>query len=128
MGGCCVSSAADVPLTTDNICKELDGTDCMKRSGLGVWLNVPVHQRDKIERQHSTQANQTRAIIDHWLSVDPTPSWRRVVHSFEWSREHKAAERVKPYVEPLTGEYCMCDCMHYHCRDGTTSQVGQVSV
>ena len=70
MGGCCVSSAADVPLTTDNICKELAGVNCMKRLGLGVWLRVPDHQPDEIELQHSTQANQTRAIIDLWLSVD----------------------------------------------------------
>ena len=110
MGGCCVSSAADVPLTTGNICNELDGVNSMM---LGNWLNVSTHQHD---RQHSTQANQTRAIIDYWLSVDPTPSWRRVVWALECSNEHKAAERVKPYVEPLTGEYCMCDCMHYHCQ------------
>ena len=116
MGGCCVSSAADVPLSTDNICKELDGVNCMKFNGLVDWLRIPDHQRDKIRRQHSTQANQTRAIIDYWLSVDPTPSWRRVVEALECSEEHKAAERVKPYVEPLTGEYCMCHCMHYHCQ------------
>ena len=112
----CGCSAADVPLTTDNICKELAGVNCMKDFGLGYWLRVPNHRRDKIKQQHSTQANQTRAIIDYWLSVDPTPSWRRVVESLEDSKEHKAAERVKPYVEPLTGEYCMCDCMRYQCQ------------
>ena len=116
MGVCCVSSAADVPLTTDNICKELHGLDCTKRSGLGIYLTASRQKLDEIKRQHATQANQTRAIIDYWLSVDPTPSWRRVVEALEWSGEHKAAERVKPYVEPLTSEYCMCDCMHYHCQ------------
>ena len=112
MGGCCVSSAADVPLTIDNICKELqaEGVDCTQ-GGLGVWLSVPDHKLREIERQHTTQANRTRATIAYWLSVDPTPSWRRVVWGLEWSG--KAAERVKPYVEPLTGEYCMCDCKHY---------------
>ena len=114
MGGCCVSSAADVPLTIDNICKELqaEGVDCTEEIGLGIWLSVPHHKLSEIKRQHATQANRTRATIAYWLSVDPTPSWRRVVWALEGSKEHKAAERVKPYVEPLTGEYCMCDCKH----------------
>ena len=111
MGGCCVSSAADVPLTIDNICRELQaqGVDCTREGGLGILLSVPHHE---IERQHTTQADRTRATIAYWLSLDPTPSWRRVVWGLECSNEHKAAERVKPYVELLTGEYCMCDCKH----------------
>ena len=115
MGGCCVSSAADVPLTIDNICKELqaEGVDCTWGGGLGTYLRVPDHNKfSEIKRQHTTQANRTRASIAYWFSMDPTPSWRRVVKALERSREHKAAERVKPYVEPLTGEYCMCDCKH----------------
>ena len=116
MGGCCVSSAADVPLTIDNICGELqaEGVDCTWGSGLWTYLCVPLHKRIEIKGQHTTEANGTRATIAYWLSVDPTPSWRRVVQSLEDSEEHKAAERVKPYVEPLTGEYCMCDCKRLH--------------
>ena len=113
MGGCCVSSAADVPLTIDNICKELQAEGVYTHiGGLGIWLCVPDHKLREIAQQHTTQANRTRATIAYWLSLDPTPSWRRVVLALEGSNKHKAAERVKPYVEPLTGEYCMCDCKH----------------
>ena len=98
-------SAADVPLTIDNISRELiDDVDCMRGYGLGQWLRVPRHKHDEIKRQHSTRANQTRATVEHWLSVDPTPSWRRLVWALEISEEHQAADRVKPYVEPLTGD------------------------
>ena len=107
MGGYCVSTAADVPLTIENVCKELDGVDCMKENGLWFYLYVPHRKHNEITRRHSTQVNQTRATIEYWLSVDPTPSWRRLMRALEGSGEHKAVERVKPYVEPLTGEYCV---------------------
>ena len=79
----------------------------MKTTGLGGCLGVPRHTLDGIERRYSTQANQTRAVVRYWLSVDPTPSWRRLVEALEISREHQAADKVKPCVEPLTGEHCI---------------------
>ena len=87
----------------------------MKRLGLGLRLRVPDRKLAEIRQQHSTWTNQTRATLEYWLSVDPTPSWRRLVWALEDSGEHQAAERVRPYVEPLTGEYCMCHCIH-HCQ------------
>ena len=81
----------------------------MKPGGLAFWLSVP---RDEIEQQHSTKDNQTKAVISVWLSVDPTPSWRRLVWALEESGEQEAANKLKPYVEPLSGEYCTCHCIH----------------
>ena len=68
---------------------------------------MPDDKNVEIRQRHSTQANQTRAVVKYWLSVDPTPSWRRVVWALEGSKEHQAADKVKPYVEPLTGEHCI---------------------
>ena len=111
--------AADVPLTVDNICRELEGVDCIKISGLGDWLKIPRHKLDEIKQQHSTQANQTRATVEYWLSVYPTPSWRRLLTALEWSSERRlltalewssereAMKKVEPYMEPLPGEYFM---------------------
>ena len=67
---------------------------------------MPDHKLDEIQ-QHSTQANQTRAVVKYWLSVDPTPSWRRLVQALEYSEEHQTADKVKLCVEPLTGEHCI---------------------
>ena len=79
----------------------------MKTLGLGLELSVPGHKRIEIKQQNSTQANQIRAVVKYWLSVDPTPSWRRLVQALECGEEHQAADKVKPYVEPLTGEHCI---------------------
>ena len=84
----------------------------MRGLGLGLYLRVPERKLEEIEQQHSTQANQTRATVEYWFSVDPTPSWRRLVEALEFSDQHQAADRVRPYVEPLTGEFYMCYCMH----------------
>ena len=84
----------------------------MKEYGLALWLYVPADKHDEIEQQHSTKDNQTKAVISVWLSVDPTPSWRRLVWALEKSEEQEAASKLKPYVEPLSGEYCTCHCMH----------------
>ena len=37
--------------------------------------------------------------------------------ALEDAGKHQAADRVKPYVEPLTGEHCMCDRMHHFIYD-----------
>ena len=74
---------------------------------LGQWLIVPEHKLDEIKQQHSTHANQTRAIVEYWLSVDPTPSWRRLVWALNGCKEHQALDKVKHNVEPLTGEHRM---------------------
>ena len=76
----------------------------MNLSWLQVWLYVPDRKRVEIDQQHSTQADQMRATVEYWLSVDPTPSWRRLVWALEKSEEHQAVDIVNPYVEPLTGE------------------------
>ena len=77
----------------------------MRDDGLGAWLRVPNHKLDEIRQQHSTQTNQMRATVEYWLSVHPTPSWRRLIRALEYSEEHQAVEKVKPYLEPLTGKY-----------------------
>ena len=79
----------------------------MKRDGLGSLLRVP---RDETEQQHSTKDNQTKAVISVWLSVDPAPSWRRLVWALEGCKEQETANKLKPYLEPLSGEYCICHC------------------
>ena len=73
----------------------------MAEDGLEMSLCAPVSER------HATRAGRTRAIVECWLSGDPTPSWRRLVWALEECWECQTADKVKPNVEPLTGEYCM---------------------
>ena len=98
---------ADSSLTVSNISRHLEEVDCIKEMGLGHYLNVPDSVLCEIEEQHSSKAYQMMATIEYWLSVDPTPSWRRVLMALEKSNELEAAQYVRPYVEKLTGE-CSC--------------------
>lgn len=43
-------------------------------------------------------------MVECWLSLDPSPSWRRLVVALEFSGERWALGSVMKYVEPLTGE------------------------
>ena len=77
--------------------------------GLGAALSVPFNKLDEIKQQHSLKPNQMRATVEHWLSLDPTPSWRRLVWALDVCKEHHAVDRVKPYMEPLTGDVPSCN-------------------
>ena len=78
-----------------------------RRAGLGLQLRLPPEKLVEIKEQHSIQTNRTRAVVKYWLSVDPTPTWKRLLEALERSKEHQAVERVRPYMEPLTGEHCI---------------------
>ena len=36
-----------------------------------------------IEQRHSDDRGRLEAIIEHWLKVDPSPTWRRVIDALE---------------------------------------------
>ena len=80
----------------------------MEQYGLAVCMGLPESEVYDIVDRHSTQDNQTRATVEYWLSVDPTPSWRSLLCVLEECGEHQAADRVKLHVEPLIGEYRTC--------------------
>ena len=96
-----ITSATDVSLTTDNILRDLHGVNLHR---LGSVLSVPDHKRAEIKQQHSTQTNRMRAIIEYWLSVDPAPSWRKLLFTLEYCGLCQAEDKVKPHVEPLIGK------------------------
>ena len=87
---------AAVPLNSNNICKELEGVN---PQSLGAWLIVPQSRF----KQHATCAEQMKAIIEYWLSVDPTPSWRRLLWALVGIGEHKKVKKMELNLEPLTG-------------------------
>ena len=75
----------------------------MSKGGLGYQLRVPRHVLSKIKKEHST-ADWTTETVEYWRSVDPNPSWRRLMEALQCSTEHRAVKNVMPYVEALTGE------------------------
>ena len=74
---------------------------------LGFWLNVPESVQDEIRRRHSTVASQKEALISYWLTVDPTPSWRRLIHALNDIEAHSVSEKIHNRAEPVTGRSCL---------------------
>ena len=86
----------------------------MKKKGLAYQLRVPHHVCSEIEKQHSTKSAQTKATVEYWLSVDPKPSWRRLMMALENINEHEAMTNVKPNIEAPTGQYFMWKVLCYY--------------
>ena len=42
-------------------------------------------------------------VVHYWLEKDPAPQWRRVIRALDVMKAHEAAERIRQYSEPLTG-------------------------
>ena len=99
----CISSTADVPLTVNAITREL-ALERVNLLSLVANLHLSVNKLVEIEQQPS-HTDQLRATVEYWLSVDPTPSWRRLLCALDQEDAHAAAvKKVKPHVEPLTGD------------------------
>ena len=77
----------------------------MRWSGLGIFLNIPDSKRDEIRRLYSGDSKQCQALIQYWLGLDPSPTWRRVITALDdiGSEEQETADRIRSYAEPLTG-------------------------
>ena len=89
-------------LTAANVLKAVKGVAHDWRE-LGLWLNIPESTQDDIKQQHSDDRGWLVAIIEYWQKVDPFPTWRRVIHALDKIEEHRTADSIRQYAEPLTG-------------------------
>ena len=89
----------------------------MKKKGLAYQLRVPHHVCSEIQKQHSTTSTQTIATVEYWLSVDPKPSWRKLMMALENINEHRVMNNVKLNIEAPTGQYFMWKLLCYYYSD-----------
>ena len=65
---------------------------------------------DEIERQHQSDDNRLRAVIECWLQgdgVDEEPSWRALIWTLDWRNATRAvADTIRHFAEPLPGKSC----------------------
>jgi len=45
-----------------------------------------------------------RLLVDWWLSTDPAPSWRRLIHQLD-CRDTRSANKIRRNVEPVQGMF-----------------------
>ena len=74
---------------------------------LGIWLWIPDSTLDDIKQQHSDDRGRMEAIISHWLKIDPSPSWRRLITELNGAGYHQTADSIRQFAEPLTGMSCI---------------------
>ena len=94
-------------LTSENIVMAVESV-YMWWGSLGNWLFIPKSKRDEIERLYSDDSKWCQALIQYWLDLDPSPSWRRVItalDSIPWREGSEIADRIRLYAEPLTGMF-----------------------
>ena len=101
-------------LTVDNIVRVCIGagvkwTRVLCRYG----LFIPESKIDEIERSSPTSKGRLESSIDYYLCLDPTPSWRRIIHALDNDNyynynyydddQHSAASNMYSYAEQVTG-------------------------
>ena len=92
----------------DNILKELKGVSWKTLGGTlpliadGV-LELPDSQKEKIEREYSTEDERKKAGITYWTWNHPYSSWRLLITQLDHEREHSVADKLRQYAEKLTG-------------------------
>ena len=93
-------------LTCENIMKAVEGVYMWWRS-LGIWLFIPDSKLDEIERLYSDDSKRFQALIQHWLDLDPSPSWRRVITALDniLGEGPEIVDRIRSYAEPPTGMF-----------------------
>ena len=93
-------------LTLDNVVKVLNGSSVKWTENLcELGFHIPWSKYLEIEYSTLTSEEKLKASIDYMLSVDPTPSWRRIISAVDfWDHQYLAASRLYQYAEPVTGE------------------------
>ena len=74
----------------------------------GLRLTYP--KLDEIAQQHQSDDSRLHAVIECWLQGegrDEEPSWRRIILRLDEATETTAAaDTIRHFAEPLTGESC----------------------
>ena len=93
-------------LTVDNVVKVLNGGSVKWTWDLCVnGFLIPESKYEEIKYSSLTSEEKWKASIDYMLSVDPTPSWRRIISAVDFcDDQYSAASRLYQYAEPVTGE------------------------
>ena len=103
------SLTAAAPLTPEAVTEAVKEVEW---KWLCICLCVPDSKRDEI-RDHYPPEDHRRVLVDWWLSTDPTPSWRRLIHRldfYDYSEiEIHVADKIRHNAEPVDG-MCMPVC------------------
>ena len=100
------------PLTVENILTAVQGV-AWRKLGEGLFPLTIIsggqmtHPKlDEIERQHQSDDDRLRAVIECWLQGDEEPTWKRIVWTLDGTTETRTADNIRHFAEPLPGKSC----------------------
>ena len=88
-----VSPPADPTLTTSNMLSVLSGVE-ERWEELGEKLVVGESKRSEIRRNHRSSHQRMRALINFYITYDPTPSWQEISSVLQEMGLHDLADVV----------------------------------
>ena len=84
---------------------------------LGAYLNVPVHQLNKIQSTHTHDGVERckLAVLQYWLDANMTASWKDIARALEQLNMLTLAARLKlkyQRTSPVTAAEGVCVTVH----------------
>ena len=101
-----LSFLAALALTVENIMTALKGIE-KEWYYLGDCLYVPKGVIDELWTQHSTDFDRLRTMLQYVLTLHPYASWRSIIRALHVMKEHRVANKILEYAEPVTGTMYM---------------------
>ena len=98
------SLTAAAPLTPEAV---TEAVKKVKWEILCGCLYVPPSKRAEIG-DHYPPEDHLRVLVDWWLSTDPTPSWRRLIHRLDCCGASETADKIRHNAEPVEGMLSTC--------------------
>lgn len=83
----------------------MEGKEAGDWRWLGGELHIPWSKLDEISFKHHSDEDCLKAVLDHWLEVDPSPSWKRLIVALD--ETVGVNDSVRDYahmLEPIKGE------------------------
>ena len=87
-------------LTHKNVLNELKELDW---TGICGVLQLPLSERQKIERMYVSEEERKSAGVLWWMDHSPIASWRLLITQLEEEQKHSLAKRIHQYAEKVTG-------------------------
>ena len=101
-------STSAPPLTVENVFKYLPVQEIKNWRKVGLWLllgDIDNTKVQAIEREYSSNEDRMRAAVQQWLEGGGRPpSWRRLAWSLDCAGDIEAADLIRGFTEPLSGE------------------------
>ena len=99
------SGSGGLELSVDNVVKAfIDAGVVWTKEECKSVFDIPEEWIDAVANFYPTNEERLRISVQFWLSVDPSPSWKRVIALMDyWIDKPSAASKMYQYAESATG-------------------------